>query len=246
MSRQPQPLLQLASQCVILLSMVVLAVAAALALRLVGHGRMSWLEPAYLIAQCLLALLIWLGVQCNSIESRAYLIYFGVGFLLVLGFAIAFAIRLAFVHPKALGIWLICTAFSFSACLCTIVYLELQKIYGIRPIAEQCQMAVLQGGVLLFCGTTSLVALFTELSPVLRYAVISFGAFWTLLGLLALGYSLGIIRNYRAWIHLNDFLPAFLAIIAFSWLAIQWVGLQAETSRQAVPAAAPIAAAGSR
>jgi hypothetical protein len=233
MSRQS--LLALASQGVILLSLVVLAVTAALALRLIGAGRsLSWLEPAYLTAQCLFALLIWLGVQCNSLESRAYLICFGVGFVLVLGFALAFAIRLAFVHPKALGVWLICTAFSFAACLCVIVYLELRKIYGIHPIPPQCQMAMLQGGVLLFCGATSLVALFTELAPELRHAVIAFGVFWMLLGLLALGYSLGIIRNRQVWIHLNDFLPAFLAIVAFSWLAIQWGGLQAELSRESI------------
>jgi hypothetical protein len=217
--------------------------AAAMGLRLVGHtaGRsLHWFVPAYLIAQCLFALIGLWGLQRDTVESPGYLYFFTAGFLLVLGFAIAFAAHISRVHPKVLGIWLLCTAASFGACLSAIVYLELRKIYGIHPIPPQCQMAVLQGGILVFCGSASLVALFTELAPELRYAVIALGLFWMTLGILALGYALGIIRNREVWIHLNDFLPAFLAIVAFSWLAFQWGRLQAETSRQAVPILGPI------
>ena len=248
-----RPLLTYFAQLPVFFSIAALIWAVAMALRLVGHtsGRsLTWLAPAYLIAQCLVVLIGWWGtqpsvvegMQRDTIESRAYLIFFGVGFLLVLGFAVAFAIRLAFVHPKELGIWLICTAASFGACLSAIVYLELRKIYGIHTIPPQCQMATIQGGVLLFCGAATLVALFTELAPELRYAVIALGTFWMLIGIFALGYAIGIIRNRGVWLHLNDFVGPFLAIVVFSWLAIQWGGLQAETSRQAVPIAAPIAA----
>jgi hypothetical protein len=232
---KPLPLTAIASQVVIFLSVVALLITLALSLRIPSHA-LPWLVPAYLAAQSLFVIVGWLGLQRDNVESRAYLIFFGVGFLLVLGFAIAFAIRMAFVHPKVLGIWLIATSFSFGALLSAVVYLELRKIYGIHPIPPQCQMATLQGGVLLFCAASSLVALFTELAPEFRYAVTAFGAFWMLLGILALGYAIGIIRNRQVWLHLNDFLPAFLAIVAFSWLAFQWGRLQAETSRQAVPA----------
>jgi hypothetical protein len=228
------------------LSIAVLLWSVAMALRMVGTvsgRRLTWLAPAYLITQLLVVVIGWWGMQPDmvegmrhdTIESRAYLFFFGIGFFLVLGFAVAFAVKLAFIHPKALGTWLICTAASFGGCLSTIVYLELRKIYGIHTIPPQCQMATIQGGVLLFCGAATLVALFTELSPELRYAVIALGTFWMLIGIFALGFAIGIIRNRGVWLHLNDFLPAFLAIVLFSWLAIQWGNLQAETSRQVVP-----------
>ena len=217
------------------LSILALMGAAAASLRFAGKS-LPWTVPAYLMAQCLFALIGWWGLQRASLESRGYLLFFGVGFAAVLLLACAFAFRVTFVFPRLLAGWLLLAALFGAACVSAIAYFEVLKIYGAVKVPPQLLLALFQGGVLWFAGVVTLATLlYAPLATELRLVVVACGLFWTSLGILALGWSVGVMRNRQVWLHLNDFLPAFLAVVAFSWLAIQLFGLQRELSRQPVP-----------
>lgn len=216
-------------------SVIALIWAAAASLRFAGSS-LPWSVPAYLIAQCLFALVGWWGLQRASLESRGYLLFFAVGFAAVLLLACAFAFRVTFVFPRILAAWLLLAAFFAAACVSSITYFEVLKIYGAVKVPPQLLLALFQGGVLSCAGVVTFSTLLhAPLAPELRFVATAFGAFWITLGILAFGWAVGVTRNRQVWLHLNDFLPAFLAIVAFTWLAIQLSGLQRELSRQPVP-----------
>jgi hypothetical protein len=214
-------------------SVIALVWAAAMALR---AERLPWIVPAYVIAQCLFALIAFLGLQRRAIETRGYMLFFGVTFGTVLLFAVGFAVWIAWRHPQILGGWLIVGTLFQSSAAAAIVYFELLKAYP-RPgtVPAQLQMAVFQGGVLTFCGAVALISLALRLPPELAVSTAALGGFWTALGILAFCWALGVTRNQAVWLTLNNFLPAMLAVIAFGWMAFELGKLQAEGSRQAVP-----------
>ena len=214
-----------------LASVIALIAATGMSMRYYGR-QLPWLVTAYLAAQCLFTLIAWWGIQRDSLDSVSYMRFFGVVFALVLVFAISFAVKIAFIHPRVLGIWLLLGSLFQSSAFAAIVSLELAKTYRVVP--AQLQMAVFQGFVLCFCGAVTLIALATNLHPEMRFAVTALGLFWTALGLLAFCWALGIGRNRGMWLHLNNFLPAMMAVVAFGWLAFQLSNLQAEGSRQEV------------
>lgn len=218
----------------VFLSVIALAASCGMSMRFFGR-QLPWMVAAYLAVQCLFALIAWWGIQVGSLESVSYMRFFGLFFAAALLLAVMFAVKMAMLHPQILGAWLLFGTLLQTSVVASIVYWELVKTYWTVP--AQLQMSLLQGFVLSFCGIVTLVALATDLSPELRYAAMALGTFWTLLGVMAFAWTLGIGRNRSMWLHLNNFIPAFLAIVCFSWMAVKLNGLQTEGSRQEVPAA---------
>ena len=143
-------------------------------------------------------------------------------------FALVYALRMAWVHPLLLGSWLAGSALMFTGAIAGVVLWQIHLIYGDRAVPPQVMMAVIQAMALCFCGVVTLVALFTELPPAVRFTTWALGGFWAALGLLSYCFALGILRRREVWLHLNDVLPALIAITAFLWLDWKLSGLQGE------------------
>lgn len=196
--------------------------------------RLGWSVPAYVVAQCLFALLALWGLQRTGF-GHFYMVYFNVTFALVLFTAICAVASIwqpFKFYPQVLGI---IGPLLSSGVTAAIVNWRLESLYP-KGIPHYVLLTVLQGMVLSFCGNSALLSLFAPLKPAVRIAAMSLGMFWLLLGSFFLAYSVGIVHQHAATERLNQFVPMMLAIAAFSWMAFRLDGIQAEVSRQEVHA----------
>jgi len=194
---------------------------------------LPWQVPAYLIAQTLFTVVTWVAIQKEALDSTNYMRAFGAMFVVVLGLAVSLSV--SFLAGHSCRLWAVVSAVSLSACVGVAIYERLSQVYGSVP--PQITLALLNGAVLSFCGLAVFISLIVEPEPATRYAAIALGSFWSVLGVLSFAFSLGIMGVKRAaWIHLNDFVPSFLAMICFGWLVLQLSGLQAELAQQAIHA----------
>ena len=212
-------------------SIVAVLLATGFVLRVPGR-LISWTVTAYLIAQFFFAVIAWWGLQKGE-TSGTYLKYYACAFGCVLVLAVLVTIRMAMVHPTGLGIFLLVGAAAQSAAIASVIYWELLKEYG-GHVPAACQIAAFQAAVLAFCGAVTLTVTAAKVETELWSVSMALGMFWSAIAFLSWGYALGITRSRGIWIHLNNFLPAFLAVVAFAWLAFQLSGIQSELSRQEV------------
>jgi hypothetical protein len=215
-----------------LASIIAVLLATGFVLRVPGRS-ISWTVPAYLIAQFFFAVIAWWGLQKVDALSGSYMAYYALSFGSVLFLAILVTIRMAMVHPTLLGIFLLVGAAAQSAAIASVIYWELLKEYG-GHVPAACQIAAFQAAVLAFCGAVTLTVTAAKVETELWSVSMALGMFWSAIAFLSWGYALGITRSRDIWIHLNNFLPAFLAVVAFAWLAFQLSGIQSELSRQEV------------
>lgn len=212
-------------------SIVALLWASAMTLR---SERLPWIVPAYVVAQCLFALIAFLGLQRTILHSRGYTAFFFVTFSVVLGFAVSFAQRQALSTP-ILGWGLLPWALMHFGLLAWVLYKMLAH-YGAIP--AQIKLTLFQGAILLSCGVVALISTALRLPPEQNVVALALGSFWLAMGALMWCWSVGYMRNMRVWLTLNDFLPAFLAIVAFGWMAFELGKAQGELSFEALPAVA--------
>lgn len=215
-----------------LVSLIALLATAAAILRMPGRS-LPWPVFAYVFAQMAFTLLAWLGLQRVFDTGRAYFVFYAIAFSCVMSFAIVVTLRMVLVHPKPLAAFMVVGAMAQSAAIAAIVYWQLLKEYN-GEVPDACVVAVVQGAVLAFCGAATLIATAARVEPEIWATAFALGSFWTALASLSWAYSLGIVRQRGMWLHLNDFLPAFFAIVAFTWLAFQLNGLQREGALQEI------------
>jgi len=220
-------------------SIVALVWASAMTLR---SERLPWIVPAYVVAQCLFALIAFLGLQRSILHSRGYTRFFFVTFSLVLVFAVWFAQRQGFMAPS-LGWAMMPWTLAHIGFLAWVLY-KILAHYAVVP--AQIKLTLFQGAILLSCGVVALISTALRLPPEQNVAALALGSFWLAMGALMWCWSVGYMRNLRVWLTLNDFLPAFLAIAAFGWMAFELGKAQSELSYQALPEIAAAERAGAR
>ncbi len=216
-------------------SIVALVWASAMTLR---SERLPWIVPAYVVAQCVFALIAFLGLQRAILHSRGYTAFFFVTFSVVLMLALIYAQKMALtVHVDVnwLPLPIMLSAFGFHAWF---LQWTLFHQYGVVP--TQIKLTLAQGAILLSCGVVALISTALRLPPEQNVAALALGSFWLAMGALMWCWSVGYMRNQRVWLTLNDFLPAFLAIVAFGWMAFELGKAQSELSYQALPAVAQL------
>jgi hypothetical protein len=184
------------------------------------------------VAQFFFAVIAWWGLQKTDLAG-SYMTFYALSFGCVLALAILVTIRMAMVHPTGLGIFLLVGAAAQSAAIASVIYWELLKEYG-GHVPAACQIAAFQAAVLAFCGAVTLTVTAAKVESELWAVAMALGLFWSAMAFLSWGYALGITRSRGIWIHLNNFLPAFLAVITFAWLAFQLSGLQRELAPQEI------------
>jgi hypothetical protein len=214
-------------------SVAVLVWAVAVTLRVPVH-ELSWTVPAYVSAQCLFGLIGLWGLQRESLTSPTYTAFFLVGFFAVLLAAMVCAGRFVAAFPIGLAVFVLVGCVAFACACGAVTYWRLLFLYrGAIPYSSIG--IVWQGAILIGCGAISLLSYLAEDRPALRVSALALGLFWFALGAFFLLYSIGIVRVFSSYFRLNQFVPTFLAIIAFAWLAFSLSGLQAETARESVP-----------
>lgn len=214
-------------------SIIALLWASAMTLR---SERLPWIVPAYVVAQCVFALIAFLGLQRSILHSRGYAIFFGATFSVVLGFAVSFAMRQS-LSTQTLGWGLLPWSLAHFGLLAWVLYKMLGH-YSVVP--SQIRLTLFQGVILLSCGIVALISTALRLPPEQHVAAVALGSFWLAMGALMWCWSVGYMRNQRVWLTLNDFLPAFLAIAAFGWMAFELGKAQSELSFEALPAVAQL------
>jgi hypothetical protein len=214
-----------------LASLIAVLLAAGCVFRVPGRA-IPWSVPAYLVAQFFFAVIAWWGLQKADITGN-YLKYYACSFGLVLLLAIVVTLRMAAIHPNWLAMLLIFGAAGQCISVAVLIYSELMKDYA-GHVPAACQVAVFQAAILAFCGAVTLTVTAARVETEIWSVSMALGMFWSVMAFLSWGYALGITRNRGIWIHLNNFLPAFLAVVAFGWLAFHLSGLQSELARQEV------------
>lgn len=220
-------------------SIIALLWASAMTLR---SERLPWIVPAYIVSQCLFALIAFLGLQREILHSRGYVLFFGATFSVVLAFALGYAAWQTTLMPR-MGYLLL------PWCLAYFVYLAwflIQILTRYAAVPAQIKLTLFQGAMLLSCGVVSLVSTVLKLRPEQKIAALALGCFWLAMGALMWCWSVGFMRNLRVWLTLNQILPAFLAIVAFGWMAFELGKAQSELSYQALPDIAVAERAGAR
>lgn len=188
--------------------------------------RLPWVFCAFLVTQGLFTLCGWWVGRNNHPSSREYLLFFAT-FVLPLIFAIGCSLY----YP--IDRWL---AVRMVPALIVALYFCGKRIYEVlersEPVKSQTTLTLECGGVMLFCGITTLLSLVEVLPPDLRKATICLGINWTLQGLF--GWVLAATRGKLTvrGVDLNDFVPQFIAIICFAGLAVMLSGAQPESARQ--------------
>ena len=220
-------------------SIVALLWASAMTLR---SERLPWIVPAYVVAQCVFALVAFLGLQRSILHSRGYTWFFMLGFAAVLCFALVFAQRQGLM-ALSLGWAVLPWTLAHTGFLGWILYRILAH-YAAVP--SQIKLTLFQGAVLLSCGVVALISTALRLPPEQHIAALALGSFWLAMGALMWCWSVGFMRNLRVWLTLNEFLPAFLAVVAFGWMAFELGKAQHELSFQALPDVAAAERAGAR
>ena len=185
------------------------------------RGRLPWPIWTYLVAQSCFALCGWWALQRSTIESRFYLLTFGILFGLALGFAVLVAI--AWPLDFWVGVLLIPSLAVTLALSALAIYHSLPS-----PVSSRLKLPLVQGAVLLFCGVLTLLALSQTLPPELRYSALALGIFWTAQGVHGWAYA----GSRGTWEAGNWFVPQMLAIACFGWLFFSLSGAQPETARQ--------------
>jgi hypothetical protein len=209
-----------------------LMLAAGFVFRIPGRS-IHWTVPAYLCAQFFFCVIGWWGLQKSANLSDSYMTFYALTFGAVLLLAIYASVRMALIHPLGLALFVIFGAAAQSAAIGSVIYHQLSEEYG-GHIPNAVQIAVFQAVILAFCGAVTLTVTAAKVESELWASAMALGSFWSVMGFISWGYALGITRNRGIWIHLNNFLPSFIAVVAFAWLAFTLSGLQAEGSRQEV------------
>jgi len=214
------------------ISIVVLAWAVAAAIRVPGK-ELSMSVPAYLIAQCFFALIAWWGLQRAHVSSRSYVIFFALGFLIVLLMAVLCTSRFLSALPRTLAAVAAIAGMASASATAMMAYWKLLNLYP-HGVPATLISTIFQGSILSACGSATLLTLFADLPRPTQVAAMSLGLFWLLLGSFFFAYSAGILRMHTTWSRLNHYIPMMLAIIAFGWLALNLSGLQREMARETV------------
>lgn len=209
-------------------SIVALVWASAMTLR---STRLPWIVSAYVIAQCAFALIAFLGLQRAILYTHLYTRFFFVTFGIVLVSALAFAMQQGLRAPT-MGWLTIPFSLAHFGFLGFVLYRHLAH-KGAVP--SNVKLAIAQGAVLLACGMVASVSLAANLAPEEAVASLALGSFWLAMGGLMWCWSVGFLRNQQVWLTLNEFLPAFLAVIAFGWMAFELGRAQGELAPQALP-----------
>ena len=212
-------------------SVVALVWAVSATLRVPG---LTWTVPLNVMAQCFFALLALWGLQKTAIQSPSYWLFFNLGFLLVLLTALICSGRFLAALPLEIAIVVMVSCIAFSLAVARVAVWRMEALNHGRIPAKEFPL-IWQGAILLLCGSVTLISLLAETRPALQISATALGCFWFLLGCFFFAYAVGNIHLHTQFQMLNRYLPAMLAIVAFSWLAFQLSGLQAETARQEVP-----------
>ena len=215
-----------------LASVIAVMLAAGFVFRVPGRA-IHWTVPAYLCAQFFFAVVAWWGLQKSANLSDSYMTFYALAFGAVLVLAIGVSVRMAMTHPTGLALFVLFGAAAQSIAVGSVIYHQLSEEYG-GHMPNAIQIAVFQAVILAFCGAVTLTVTAAKVESELWASAMALGSFWSVLAFLSWGYALGITRNRGIWIHLNNFLPSFLAVAAFAWLAFTLSGLQSEGSRQEV------------
>jgi hypothetical protein len=215
-------------------SVAVLVWAVAATLRVPGR-ELTWAVPAYVIAQCIFALIGLWGLQRTDEQHASYAIFFNVGFFIVLLAAFIATGRFLAVFPPVLAVFVMVGCICFSAVTAGIAYYELLRMYN-DHIPATLISTIWQAAILLVCGSASILSVFAESRPALQISASALGTFWFLLGAFFFAYCVGIVRLHSSFLRLNHYVPMMLAIVAFGYLALELGKLQSEVAREAVPA----------
>ena len=210
-------------------SVIALLWCSAMVLRLSG----TWVIPAYVICQSLFALVGFWGLQKNATDSPWYWAFYLPTFFAVLLLAVIVAIKFVVVYPVGLGLIVLFGSLVSAVAACSVTYYQLLKMFRADVPIGQAVLCI-QAGILCFCGSATLLTLAEPMSPAMHSTALALSIFWLSIGSLLFAYLLGIQRTFGLWAGLNLWLPSFLAIACFGWLAFSLSGLQLEAGRQAV------------
>lgn len=189
----------------------------------------NWAIPSYLIAQFGFTSLAAIGLFRGNHQS--YSVYFALGFMATIFAALwcmGHFLKAAF--PHALAAYVIFGCASYASAAAAVVYWQLLN-HGIRG---DFLTLVLQGALLVLCGSATLLATFSPLRPALKVSAGCLGFFWMAMGSFFLAYCVGSVRVYVVWNRLNSFLPMLIAILAFGFMAFRLGGLQMAAERSPV------------
>jgi len=213
-------------------SVLVLVWAVTVTLR-VPSADLTWVVPLNVMAQCFFALIALWGLQKTAISHPNYLLFFNIGFFAVLVTAFICAGRFTAAFPPEIAVPLMILCAGFSIVVIRAAFWRMEILHQGRVPINQIP-TVLFAGVLLLCGSLSLVSLLAESRPALKISAVALGSFWFLLAIFFFAYAVGNIHLHSTFQKLNNFVPMMLAIVAFSWLAFQLSGLQREVARETV------------
>lgn len=195
--------------------------------------ELPWVIPCYVVAQSLFALIGFWGLQRNATDSGWYWAMFLPAFGFVLLMAVLVAVKLVCAYPVGLGLIVLFGSLFSAVAACAVTYYQLLKMFH-TSVPVGSAVLCIQAGILCFCGSATLLTLAEPTSPALHSAAFALSLFWLATGSLLFAYLLGIQRTFGAWAELNLWLPPFLAILCFGWLAFSLWNLQGEVSRQGV------------
>jgi hypothetical protein len=187
--------------------------------------RLPWTVWSYLAAQSVFTLCAWWVAQGAS--NRVYRAMFHtLGIVLVLALVRTIAWPMSFWN---LGL--------FPSLFFAVLFAGFRIWWPLKPLLtereqERLLIPLVYGGIFLFCGFIAILALVERLEPTIRWSSLALGINWIAQGIFAwvLVGNRGklMVRD----VDLNEFIPQFVAIICFSWLAVAYGGAQPESARQ--------------
>lgn len=203
------------------------ALAVALATAMAVKHRLHWTVWAALGTQAVFTMGMFCAAQSDN--KRLYTLLFH-----ALGLALLFALIRAFAWPMSFwNIALIPSLFFALLFAGMRVYWPLRSHYH-HAVPQGAYITLAYGGIFLFCGILTVLALVEKQPPKMRFAAMAMGINWLVQGVfawvLAANHGKVMVRS----VDLNEFFPQFLAIVCFAWLALAWNGAQPESARQEI------------
>jgi hypothetical protein len=192
--------------------------------------RVPWLVLSYLFVHTAVTMFGWFVLQCVPVESKSYATFYILCAAPATALACGVAIRYSI--ESRLGIAAMGGCAIFSALL-SVYFVRLLLLSWKSPtLALVIKWHFVSASAFLFAALATVLSLASPSGDIEAATKLALAGFWFSFSAYQYGYALGHLNPYLSPINRQAWIPAFVGLVAFAWLAIKTQSFQRELSTQ--------------
>jgi hypothetical protein len=212
----------------VLATLIVLVVLVGSLLRMPAK-RVPWLVIGYFAAHAVYVLAGWWVLQRFAVESPEYFRVYAWGSVPALAMAIAVALRYSLEDgPAAAAVM----SGVFAATVCIGLAERVMDARNLDSLPAVIVWHFVTTAVFLACGMATFLSLAAPTGDIETATKLALAGFWLAFGAYEVAYAIAHLNPHMSWVVRQAWVPPFVALAAFLWLAVKLHGGHAELARQ--------------